>query len=419
MTAEVVSVGTELLLGQIVDTHAPTMARILADCGISCTRRQTVGDNMERLVESLREALARADIVVTIGGLGPTADDITRDAIAATLGDELTPDSKMEEKLRKFFALRKLVWSDSLLRQADKPASARFVDNPNGTAPGLICEKGGKVVVALPGPKGEFNPMAAGPVREFLSRLQGGQVIHSRILRICGMGESHVEQVIRDLMDSENPTIAPYAHPSEVHLRLTARAPSIEAADLLIEPVHRQIKERLGEAVFGIDETTLEEAVIDLLRRQSATVSVAESMTGGGLGERLTSVEGASAAFVGGAITYQVDAKGVLLKVREETLRQFGPVSKETASEMARSIREKLGTTYGVSVTGNAGPSSDVGRKPVGLVYVGVADEAGCEVDEHQFRGQREDIRRRATQVALVALRKKLLSGQASRHPLP
>lgn len=412
MNAEIVSVGTELLLGQILDTHAATMARLLADCGISCNRRVTVGDNRTRIVEVLRDSLRRADIVVTIGGLGPTVDDLTRDAIAEALDDTLEIVPEMETKLRRLFADRRLTWTDSIARQAEKPRSARFIDNPNGSAPGLICEKDGKVVVALPGPKGEFNPMASGPVRSFFEHLQGGQVIHSRTLRICGIGESHVESMIRPLMDGENPTVAPYAHPGEVHLRLTARAATREMADQLIEPVHRKIAEILGDYLFGVDETTLEQAVIDLLHQRGATLSIAESMTGGGLGERLTSVNGSSVAFVGGAITYKPEVKLAMLGVEELTLAKFGPVSEEVAGEMARGIRERLSTAYGVSITGNAGPTSDVDGKPVGLVYVGVAGPLGCAVEEHKFRGERADIRRRATQAALVALRRQLLDAK-------
>jgi nicotinamide-nucleotide amidase len=409
MTAEVVSVGTELLLGQIVDTHAPTMARILADCGISCVRRQTVGDNFDRAVESLKEALARADMVVTIGGLGPTTDDLTRDAIAAALGDDMQHSPEMEEKLREFFALRKMPWIESIARQADCPKSARFVENPNGTAPGLICEKDGKVVIALPGPKGEFNPMANGPIRDYLAHLQGGQVIHSRILRVCGMGESQVEAKVRSLMDSDNPTVAPYAHLGEVHLRVTAKAPTRQEAEDLIDPVHRQIEEILGNALFGADDTTLEQAVIELLHERGSTVSVAESMTGGGLGERFTSVAGSSAAFAGGAITYTIEAKVRLLGLDKAILDQFGPVSSEVARAMALAIREKLGTTYAVSITGNAGPTSDVDDKPVGLMHIGIASPEGCDVQEMQFRGERADLRRRATQAALVGLRNVLV----------
>ncbi|HWA83080.1 MAG TPA: competence/damage-inducible protein A [Fimbriimonadaceae bacterium] len=410
MTAEVLSVGTELLLGQIVDTHAPTMARILADCGISCVRRETVGDNLERIVEALRGALGRADLVVTIGGLGPTVDDLTRDAIASALGDALERVPDYEERLRKMLAYRKIPWNETIARQADRPASGRFIDNPNGSAPGLICEKGGKTVIALPGPRGEFNPMADGPVRDYLERLRGGQVIHSRILRVCGMGESQVEEAIRPLMDGANPTVAPYAHPGEVHLRVTARAPSREEADRLIDPVHDQIGAILGDALFGVDATTLEEAVIGLLRERGEMVAVAESMTGGGLGQRLTNVAGSSAAFAGGVIAYSANAKVKLLGVDPEALRQFGPVSGEVAEAMALGIRERLATTYAVSVTGNAGPTADVDGKPVGLAFVGVAHPGGCESEELRFRGGRAEIRQRSAQSALVALRNVLLS---------
>jgi len=409
MTAEVVSVGTELLLGQTVDTHAATMARILADCGISCMRRTTVGDNLERIVEVLKGALGRADLVVTIGGLGPTSDDLTREGIAAALHDELEHVAAYEERLRKMTAFRKLPWIESLAKQADRPTCGRFVANPNGSAPGLICEKNGKTVIALPGPKNEFNPMADGPVREYLEQLQGSQVIHSRILRVCGMGESQVEEKIRPLLDGENPTVAPYAHPGEVHLRVTARAKSREEANRLIDPIHEQIQAVLGDALFGTDSTTLEQSVVDLLRDTGSTVAIAESMTGGSLGERLTNVPGASDAFAGGVIAYLPSAKIGLLGVAPELLAEYGPVSREVAEAMACLVRAELDTTYGVSITGNAGPTADVDRKPVGLVYIGVAGPAGCEVSESQFRGQRDEIRRRTTQAALVALRHTLL----------
>ena len=410
MTAEIVSVGTELLLGQIVDTHAPYMAQILADCGIGCTRRQTVGDNLERLVESLNLALSRADIVVTIGGLGPTQDDLTREGIVEALGDDLVLDLDYEKTLREIFASRRFKWVESNLKQAKRPTSARFIDNPNGTAPGLLCEKDGKVVIALPGPRNEFNPMADGLVREYLERVQGGHVIHSRILRVCGLGESFVEEKLGSLMDSQNPTVAPYAHPAEVHLRVTAQAATREVADRLIDPVESEIRSILGNAVYGINETTLEDATIQLLLEKQAKVAVAESITGGWLGQRLTSVAGASLAFTGGAIVYRLEAKENLLGVSGQTLEEHGPVSSETAEEMARKVREVLGTDYGVSLTGNAGPSPDVDGKPVGLVYIGVAGPDGCKVHEHQLRGARGDIRQRCTQLALVHLRDTLLS---------
>lgn len=409
MTAEIVSVGTELLLGQIIDTHAPYMARILADCGIGCTRRQTVGDNHDRLVESLELALSRADIVVCIGGLGPTQDDLTREGIAAALKDELVLDSGYEETLREIFSTRRFKWVESNRKQAMRPTSAYFVDNPNGTAPGLICQKDGKVVIALPGPRNEFNPMADGPIRAFLETVQGGQVIHSRTLRICGLGESFVEDQIRELMQGDNPSVAPYAHPAEVHLRLTARATTREEADDIIDPVDWKIRQILGNAVYGTNETTLEEAVIKLLTERKETVAVAESITGGWLGQRLTAVSGSGEAFLGGMITYDLGVKENFLGVKTETLDAHGPVSEETATEMAKNIREMLKASYGISLTGNAGPTADVDGKPVGLVYIGLANSNGVEVKEHRLRGSRNDIRQRCTQLALVQLREMLL----------
>jgi nicotinamide-nucleotide amidase len=410
MTAEIVSVGTELLLGQIVDTHAPTMARILADCGIACTHRQTVGDNMERAVGAIREALDRADLVITIGGLGPTQDDLTRDAIAAALGDDLEVVPEQQEKLRKIFALRKLQWVDANDRQATKPTSATLIDNPNGTAPGLICEKDGKVVIALPGPKSEFDPMAEGPVREFLCRREGGQVIHSRTLRICGMGESLVEEKIKHLMEGSNPTVAPYAKPAEVHLRVTAKAANRDLADRMIDPVESQIRGVLGTAVYGTDATSLEEAILDLLRQRKQTVAVAESITGGLVGSRFTSVPGSGDAFLGGVISYDLSVKEKVLGVPHDLLEQFGPVSPECAKAMASGVQKLTGSTFALSLTGNAGPTSDADNKPVGLVYIGIATPNGCNADEIRLRGGREDIRTRAGQLALTRLRDELLA---------
>lgn len=415
MNAEIVAVGTELLLGQITDTHSATMARILAECGIGCRHRQTVGDNLDRIVEVLRQALSRADVVVCIGGLGPTADDLTRDAIALALDDELETVPEVEERLRRWFAARNYTWVESNARQAQKPTCADLIPNPNGTAPGLVARKNGKTVFALPGPRGEFDPMAYDSVKPMLETLGGGVVIHSRVLRITGVGESAVEERIKHLMENENPTVAPYAQPSEVHLRLTARASSLGEAEALLDPVEAAIRAELGPAVYGLNKTTLEQAVIDLLVSRGETVSTAESMTGGGLGSRLTMVPGASAAYAGGVVTYTVGAKVTLLAdgLGEEDLAQSvvsnGPVSSETAELMAESIRAKLGTTYAVAIAGNAGPTADVDGKPLGLVYIAISSPSGTTVEECKFRGIREDIRARAEQTALRLLRDQLL----------
>ncbi|MHB8637433.1 MAG: competence/damage-inducible protein A [Fimbriimonadaceae bacterium] len=406
--AEIVSIGTELLLGQIIDTHAPTMAQILASCGIVCRQRSTLGDNLERLTAGLAEALHRADILVTIGGLGPTDDDVTREAIAAALGDKLVAEPKVEEALRKFFAARGLPFVDSNAKQAMRPQSAALIDNPNGTAPGLLCRKNGKTVIALPGPAGEFNPMAHGPVKDFLSHASGGGVIHSRTLRVTGIGESSVEDRIRHLMAGNNPTVAPYVH-DDVHLRITARAANVAEADALIDPIEAGIRGILGAAVYGTDETTLEAAVVDELIRRKQTVALAESMTGGGIGARLTAVPGSSQVLVGGVIVYTPKAKTELLHIPADFIARHGPVSAEVAEAMAQAIRRHLGADFGCAISGNAGPSSDVGNKPVGLCYVAVAGPSGVRVEEAKYRGIREDIRRRASQLALRTLREAIL----------
>lgn len=410
MNAEIVSVGTEILLGQIVDTNAQAVGLLLAELGIGHTHRQTVGDNLGRLTEALRLALSRSDIVFTIGGLGPTEDDLTRDGIAAALDDPLVVDETLEERLKAMFAQRKLAWVDSQLRQATRPSCAEPIDNPNGTAPGLVCRKGGKTVFALPGPKNEFVPMLRGPVREELVRLAGGRVIHSRIVRVCGLGEALVEEKIRHLLSSEDPTVAPYAKPGEVHLRVTSRASSVEEAEARIGPMVNRICDALGHAVFGYDETTLEAAVLECLRIGGRTLAVAESCTGGGLGERLTSVAGASSVFLGGFVTYSNEAKASLLGVSVSTLKEEGAVSAKCAEEMAIGAKARLAADYGVSITGIAGPNGGTAEKPVGLVYVAVAGPDGCVVEEHRFRGIREDIRRRATQAALVLLRSRAMA---------
>jgi len=299
--------------------------------------------------------------------------------------------------------------AESNLRQALNPTSGRQIDNPNGTAPGLLCEKDGKVVIALPGPKGEFDPMATGYVRQYLEQLQGGQVIHSRVLRVVGMGESSVEEVIRHLMEAENPTVAPYAQPAEVHLRVTARAATREDADRMIDPVVEQIQAIIGNHLYGFNDTTLEAATIDLLVQRGETVAVAESMSGGSLGARLTSVPGSSKAFLGGAIVYTVATKVALLGISEQLLAEHGPVSEEAAKAMASAVRDKLGSTYGVAITGNAGPTADVDGKPVGLAFIGLATGEGVTAERGQYRGLREDIQRRSTQTALNLLRNQIL----------
>lgn len=408
MTAEIVSVGTELLLGQIVDTDAVHLASILPEYGVACLRRQTIGDNLVRLTEALRIALERSDLIFTIGGLGPTEDDLTREAISAAIGQELIQDQAIAERLRKFFALRKLPWLERQLNQAMRPASASPIENPNGTAPGLICPAGSKYVIALPGPKGEFVPMVEGPIREFLASRVTGRVIRSRIIKSCGLGESVVEEMVRDLIHADNPTVAPYAHPGEVHLRLTASAGTMEEAESLLDPLENRVREILGDAVFGGTGDTLESVVLASLRERKQNLAVAESCTGGGLGARITSVSGSSDVFLGGAISYANTAKIGMLGVASETLENEGAVSEKCALEMAEGARREFGGDWAVSITGVAGPDGGTPQKPVGLVYIGVSGPDGTTVEEHRFRGSREGIRQRSVQFALIQLRNRI-----------
>lgn len=409
MVAEIVSVGTEILLGQITDSNAVELGKAFAFCGIDHMHRQTVGDNLPRLVESIKLALSRSDIVVTIGGLGPTEDDITRQGIADALADTLVVDSDAEANLRQIFEKRRLPWLDSQLRQAMRPTSAEIVLNPNGTAPGLICRKDNKIVIAMPGPRVEFVPMLENHIQPFLSELSSGVTIVSKTLRIIGIGESIVEEKLRDLMQASNPTVAPYAKTGEVHIRLTTKAKTREEGLKLLEPVELEARQRLGSVIYGVENQTLESVVVDLLRAKGKSVAVAESCTGGQLGQRISSVAGSSDVFAGGFITYSNGAKVGLLGVSEETLSEFGAVSEQCAKEMAIGCLAKMGTDFAISITGIAGPGGGSEEKPVGLVYIGVANGQQVDVYRNLFTGTRETVRTRSTQFALMQLRNALL----------
>lgn len=406
MIAEVVSVGTELLLGATIDTNAARLGEVFAECGISCQQRQTVGDNLGRLTEALWLALSRSDIVVTIGGLGPTQDDLTRDGIAAALGSPLLLDPDLERTVREIFEKRGLRWVDSNLRQCHRPACGVGIANPHGTAPGLWCEKDGKILIAMPGPPREFGPMLMGPVREGLARLGGGGVIHSRTLRVTGIGESRIEELVRDLIDDEQPTVAPYAKTGEVHLRVTAKAPSISEAEVILAPVVAEIHQRLGWHCYGEDATSLEAAVIEALGDRR--LAVAESLTGGGVMSRLTGVPGASRVLAGGLVAYTNAIKVAQLGVDPGVLAEESAVSETVARQMAEGIRNRLGVDFGLATTGVAGPGPDDRGNPEGLTYLALSGPTGTTVEQHQFGMGREINRARATQAALTFLYRSL-----------
>lgn len=411
MIAETISVGTELLLGQTLDTDAVYLAQMLSRLGITIHFRTTVGDNPGRIQDALRLALSRSDLIITVGGLGPTMDDLTKEMVAEVLGDTFVEDAAHAQWLRKRYAQRGTKPPPSFVKQALVPQHGRGLPNPNGTALGSLFEKDGKIALCLPGPPNELTPMVEQSVEPYLRERTSGErtVIQSRTLRIVGMGESLVEERVRDLMTSDNPTVAPYAKTGEVHLRVTAHAASPDEADALIAPRVAEIRQRLGGVIYGEDAETLEQAVVGLLQRRNKRIALAESCTGGLIAKRITDVPDASHVFDLGMVTYSNGAKSEFLGVPPEMLAQHGAVSPEVARAMAEGARAAGRADLGVSVTGIAGPGGGTDAKPVGTVHVGLAWAGGVVSEHHQFLGKRVDIALRASQAALALVRRFLL----------
>ena len=410
MKVEILSVGTELLLGQIADTNARWMSERLAAIGVDVLHRQTVGDNVERIVEALGLGASRADVVLVTGGLGPTQDDLTRDAIAVFAGVPMVRHPELEDMLRaKFRAFSSNPMPSSNLRQADVPEGARTIAPDRGTAPGLIVQLATDVTVyAVPGVPDEMIEMMTGTILPELSARTRGGVIASRNLRITGMGESAVGEVLTDLFDgSANPTVAYLASMGEVKVRLTAKAASIAAADELLEPLVRVVVERLGDVVFSVEDEPLEAAVLRLLRSHGLTLACAESLTGGSVSARLTAVAGASASFAGAIVAYTERAKRDLLGVSQATIDGPGVVSEACAEEMAAGARRVLAADLGLALTGVAGPEPHGGKKP-GTVWVAL--DAGSRTNARGFRvsGERDRVIRWSQQGALDLVRRHL-----------
>lgn len=406
MRAEILSVGTELLLGQITDTNAAYIARELATLGIDVFFKQTVGDNPQRIQDTLRLALSRADAVLITGGLGPTEDDLTVDAVARALGEELVEDPAVTEHVRGFFAARGRTPTANVFKQALVPRTARVIPNTRGTAPGIHLERDGRMIFIMPGVPYEMEAMMRGYVIPVLRTRTTGEVIRSVVLRVTGEGESAVEMRIKDLLANTTPTIAPYAKLGEVHLRLTAKGQADTVARQLAEG-EGLVRERLGDLIYGRDDESLEEVVGRALASRRETLAAAESCTGGLLAQRLTTVPGSSAYFTEGVVAYSNEAKVALLGVPEALLETHGAVSAPVAEAMAQGIRARAGTTYALSITGVAGPSGGTDDKPVGLVYLGLAGSEGAQHRRLTFGSQpgRAGIRYLAAQAALNLLR--------------
>lgn len=411
--AEIISVGTEHLLGQIVDTNATYLCTVLADLGIAVYFRSTVGDNVRRVQDVFLHALTRADLILSTGGLGPTDDDLTVAAVAEALGLPLERHEEAWAHVQEFFRKRNRPLGKQQEKQAMLPRGARMIPNPRGSAPGVIIEQQDKTLIFTPGVPREMKGMVEDTVAPYLRvrGLAGREVIRSRVMRIAGLGESVVEDRLRDLMRSgTNPTIAPYAHTGECHVRLTARGTDAEVEPLL-ERTEAAIRERLGRAVYAIGEATLEEVVAQALTTSRTSIAVAESCTGGLLGHRLTGPPGASAYLDGGMITYSNAAKHRWLGVPEAILEQYGAVSAETARMMAEAVRTQAGTDLGIATTGIAGPTGATPEKPIGLVYIALAHAKGTDVREVRFGTEpgRAGVKYLATQTALDMIRLHLL----------
>jgi nicotinamide-nucleotide amidase len=408
---DVVAVGTELLLGQIVDTNSAWIGEHLALIGVDSHFQTKVGDNQARIVLALREALARSDAVVVCGGLGPTQDDITRDAIAEVMNVPLRRDAEMIETIRGFFGSRGREMADSNMRQADIPEGATFIPQTRGTAPGLICPVGHKVVYAVPGVPHEMREMMERAVLPDLKSRSGEQaVIISRTLRTWGLAESTLAEMISARVDTQtNPTIAFLASGIEgIKVRLTAKAPDEAAARELLAAEEKEVRALLGDIVFGVDDETMEDAVAGLLKTQGLTLGVAESLTGGLLGARLTEAEGATDFFRGAVVAYQSEVKFDLLGVPE------GPVVSEPAARaMAEGAAKVLGADVGLGVTGVAGPTEQEGQ-PVGTVFMAVTLEGDTQCVRVRLPGQRDQVRQFACISLLDFLRRRLL---AREHP--
>jgi nicotinamide-nucleotide amidase len=409
-TAEIIGVGTELLLGNITNTDAQDVSRALSEIGINVYFHTVVGDNPERLKQAVTIARSRADIIITTGGLGPTCDDLTKQTLSEAFGKKLVFNEDEAQKIREFFEkrLHNMKMTENNLQQAYLPEDCVIFDNGVGTAPGCAFESDGKYVLMLPGPPRECNAMLKNCAIPYLKKLSD-QEIHSHNIHIFGLGESAVEAELRDMMNAmENPTLAPYAKDSEVLLRLTAKAKSKSEADAMMAPVLEKIESILGDIIYGVDTETLENTVVGLLKEKNTTLATAESCTGGLLSKRVTDIAGASKVFPGGVVTYATQSKTSLLGVDDGLIKEKGVASREVAGQMASMVREKFGADLGVGITGIAGPESDESGQEPGTVFVALSDGTETYCRSLSLLFDRGRIRTAASSHALDMIRRYL-----------
>ncbi|MDU1453268.1 MAG: competence/damage-inducible protein A [Paeniclostridium sordellii] len=409
MKAEIITVGTEILLGDIVNTNSQFLAKELASLGLDVYYQSTVGDNESRLMDTLNESLDRSDIIITTGGLGPTNDDITKEVAAKCFNQELVFYNDIWKDIKQYFEKIGVEPTENNKKQAYFPKDCIILNNSNGTAPGAILKKENKMIIVLPGLPKEMILMFNNELKKHLENLTDYKLI-SRTLRFFGIGESELEDKLSDIINNQtNPTIAPYAKEGEVTLRITAKSYTKDDADNLIDEVENKIKTVVGKYLYGYGETTLEETVAKLLVEKNLTIAVSESCTGGMVSSMLIDYPGISQVFMEGCVTYSNEAKMSRLGVKKETLDSFGAVSTETAIEMAKGVAMNLKTNVGLSTTGIAGPGGGTTEKPVGLVYIGLYINGKTKVKKLNLAGSREKIRVKATKEALNFLRLELL----------
>ncbi len=403
MRAEILSCGTELLLGQITDTNATYLAQSLSALGIDLYFVSQVGDNQGRIVDTLRRAWERSDLIIMTGGLGPTEDDLARESISALLGETIQVDPALEAELRRMFATRRSDMPERNVKQATLIPSAKALPNPRGTAPGWWVEKDRRIIVAMPGVPREMYRMWE---QEAIPRLKPytGGLIFTRILRVSGLGESSVEERLDSFLHGNNPTLATYAKSDAIDVRITAKADTSEEAERLVAEMEVRVRQVLGHHVFGTDKDTLQSVVGDLLLSSNQSLAVMESLTGGLLSSTITDVPKSSQYFVGGVMAYSAKFKEQM-GVPYQIIEQYGTISEETARAMAHAIRERLDADYGLGVTGVAGPDQQEG-KPVGTIHIAVEGPQGVVTAMGPgWRGNREDNKRYAVLAALNLLR--------------
>ncbi|MEJ6951636.1 competence/damage-inducible protein A [Natronospora cellulosivora (SeqCode)] len=412
MIAEIISIGTEILLGDIVDSNSQYIARILTAYGYDIHYISSVGDNPGRLKKTLEQALKRADLIITTGGIGPTDDDITREIISEVSGKPLKINNKILEKLELFFKKRGYPMPENNKKQSFLPEGAKTLNNDVGTAPGILLEHKGKIIVSLPGVPREMKDIFNNElIPKVLSKNK--EKIKSRVLNFFNIGESSLEEKIKDILDQQsNPSMALYAGEGEVRIRLTAKAKSEKKIEELLNNTENIIREQVDEFIYGVDEKNIASALSSLLSKSNYKLAVAESCTGGLVGNRITDFSGSSDYFLGGFIVYSNQAKINQLNVSKDVIEKYGAVSPETAGEMAENIREIMKADIGISLTGIAGPGGGSKEKPVGLVYLALSYENNTEIYKLNLTGNRKRNKWMSSQFALYYLYNYLRSKQ-------